>query len=52
MKKPLEIEKVEIFVTGDPTQDRPRWARYLEDVYPIKTLDLTKAEFLGRKQVR
>ena len=38
MKKSLEIEKVEIFVTGDPTQDRPRWARYLEDIYTTNTI--------------
>lgn len=36
--KPLIIKKVEIFVTGDENQDRPRWATYLEDIFTTNTI--------------
>ena len=38
MNKALEIEKIEIFITGDEIQDRPRWARYLEDNFTTNTI--------------
>lgn len=31
--KPLEIEKVEIYVTGDENADRVRWATYMGPIY-------------------
>lgn len=38
MNKALEIEKVEIFITGDETQDRPRWAKYLDEIFTTNTI--------------
>lgn len=36
--KPLVIKKVDIFVTGDETQERPRWASYLDDIFTTNTI--------------
>ena len=38
MNKALEIEKIEVFITGDETQDRPRWAKYLEEIFTTNTI--------------
>lgn len=38
MIKILEIEKLEIFITGDEKQDRPRWAEYLDDIFTTNTI--------------
>ena len=34
----LEIEKIEIYITGDEKQDRPRWAEYLADIFTTNTI--------------
>jgi L-alanine-DL-glutamate epimerase-like enolase superfamily enzyme len=36
--KALTIKKVEIFITGDENQDRPRWASYLDDIFTTNTI--------------
>lgn len=36
--KPLTIKEVEIFITGDENQDRPRWAAYLDDIFTTNTI--------------
>lgn len=34
----LIVKKVEIFITGDEHQERPRWASYLEDIFTTNTI--------------
>lgn len=36
--KALTIKKVEFFMTGDETAYRPRWARYLNDIFTTNTI--------------
>lgn len=38
MIKQLEIAKIEVFITGDENQDRPRWAKYLEEIFTTNTI--------------
>lgn len=36
--KALVIKKVEFFMTGDPNAYRPRWAKYLNDIFTTNTI--------------
>lgn len=38
METKLKIKKVEVFITGDEKQDRPRWAKYLEEIFTTNTI--------------
>ncbi|MCY6371624.1 mandelate racemase/muconate lactonizing enzyme family protein [Clostridium ganghwense] len=47
--KPLEISKIEVFITGDEKQERPRWAKYLEEIFTTNTIVriTTKDGYIG-----